>query len=113
MQKNVTQHQKRCAEALNWQDDPTKVTYYNAQEIYKTYNLTKYENPESEKINHSTRFVSEYVDQLWHTDLHFIKSKCQDRQFDYIITFIDDRSGYILYMQRSLTQKHPNVHQTH
>ena len=75
-----------------------EVTQHQVKKIYENEGLYLFEKEYEPDNVHDLRFVAPFVNQIWHTDLHYLEKKEGDEQ-RYLISFIDDRSRKILYFE--------------
>ena len=75
-----------------------KTTQNQVKRIYESVGLYLYEQEYKPDNVHNRRFVAPFVNQIWHTDLHYLE-KGQEEEQKYLISFIDDRSRKIIYFE--------------
>lgn len=70
-----------------------RFTFNDAFKIFNQQHLFTFHR--HQKIDeHPHEYVAQYVNQLWHTDLKFLKD--DNGNLQYLISFLDDRSRYII-----------------
>lgn len=69
---------------------------YEMEDLYQFLHLYRPTDDE----DHPNRYVARYINQAWHTDLHYLE-KLPEENFiqKYLIAFIDDRSRKIIHYQ--------------
>ena len=81
---------------------PKTLTTWRCKVIFEHLDLYQYIRPykPDAKEEHPNRFVAKYVNQAWHTDLHYLEPLPEENNKQlYLIAFIDDRSRYIIHYQ--------------
>ena len=73
-----------------------KVSQNQVRIVYENEGLFLFEKEYKPDNDHKLRFVAPFVNQIWHTDLHYL-AKREGEDQKYLISFIDDRSRKILY----------------
>ena len=72
------------------------VSQNQVRTVYENDGLFLFEKEYKPENDHKLRFVAPFVNQIWHTDLHYLEKREGEEQ-KYLISFIDDRSRKILY----------------
>lgn len=90
-------YQKMSKISLKDPNAPQKLDEWTVRKIFEKEDLYTFlhEYTPNPKDEHPNRFVARYINQAWHTDLHYLDIENEDRK--YIISFIDDRSRKIMY----------------
>ena len=79
---------------------PKSLTLWKCKCIFDQYALYSFTRAHKEKKEHTNRFVAKYVNQAWHTDLHYLERLPEENNEQYyLIAFIDDRSRLIIHYQ--------------
>ena len=73
------------------------VTENQVKRIYEVEGLYMFKKEYNPDNVHDLRFVVPFVNQIWHTDLHYLTREGDDQK--YLISFIDDRSRKIIYIE--------------
>ena len=72
------------------------ISQNEVRHVYEQKGLFLYEKEYKPENEHILRFVAPFVNQIWHTDLHYLEKREGEEQ-KYLISFIDDRSRKIIY----------------
>ena len=75
-----------------------EITQNQVKTINEIEGLFLFEKEYKPDDAHDLRFVAPFVNQIWHTDLHYLEKREGDEQ-KYLISFIDDRSRKIIYFE--------------
>jgi transposase InsO family protein len=88
---------RRTTESLN--DKGIQITEWQVRAIFEFEGLFQTETDYEPPRVHTNRFVAEFANQLWHTDLHYWKKITENgvEKQTYIIAFLDDRTRYIIH----------------
>ena len=80
---------------------PKSLTTWRCHLIYEEHDLYQYlKLYRAYDDDHPNRYVARYVNQAWHTDLHYLeKLPEENNEQKYLIGFIDDRSRKIIHYQ--------------
>ena len=90
-------YQRLSQVSLRQQDHSVHMNEWDARKAYELEDLYVQVKEYSPKKEHNLRFVANYVNYAWHTDLHQLEKLEGDTNKKYLIAFIDDRSRKILY----------------
>ena len=90
---------QRTAEAVTKHGTP--VSSYKTHLVFEMDGLFTREKEFIPDTTHKKRFVARYVNQIWHTDLHYWdKETINEVLVDtFLIAFIDDRSRKIIHLE--------------
>ena len=72
------------------------ITKHQMVSIYKNNELFLYQKNIKKENCHKKMFTAKYVNQLWHTDIHYVTINSERH---YLIGFIDDRSRFLLHFE--------------
>ena len=83
---------------LKIKDPPIDISQHKVYSIFKDRSMFVSFRAKN-KNSHKKRFVAKYINQIWHTDLHYYnKITINQKEIQqYLLAFIDDRSRFIIY----------------
>ena len=87
---------QRAARALQRRN--FKITEYQTRFIFELHDLYLFEKVYVDKRTHSNRYVAKNVNQIWRTDLYYFDKSVDGDKWNYLITFIDDRTRFMLLL---------------
>ena len=91
-------YQRLSQASLRQKNTGFHMSEWDARKAYELEDLyVNLKNYVPLKPEHNLRYVSNYVNYAWHTDLHQLKKLEGETNKKYLIAFIDDRSRKILY----------------
>lgn len=76
------------------------VSFHDMLKLYEKENLFKFRRDPEKIDEHPNQYVSQYVNQQWHTDLKSFKEETNGTKHTYHLNaFIDDRSRFCIYYE--------------
>ena len=81
---------------------PPTLSEWKCRIIYEQYDLYQFVHlyKPDDSQDHPIRYVARYVNQAWHTDLHYLEKLPEEGNVQkYLIAFIDDRSRKIIHFE--------------